>query len=255
MQKVIVVAGGDRSIGNEMIKLYLERGERVIAGKFLKKWPFLDELKERFPDTLEIAPIDVRSDESVKNFAEFVKSKTDKIDILINSEGVWLDDEKGSILDDDINFKDMQESYNVNALGPLRVISSLYKLVANSETKIIATLTSCNGVFSGGFKFDRSFSYFMAKAGNNAGAILMNNSLKTLGIKMFLYHAGFMLSWMAVPPESEDAPFVPLPDLRHEVTYEQSSKQLLGILDNPDKYINPNGDPAFLGFDQTLLEW
>ena len=47
-QKTVVVTGADRGLGYELVRQYLERGDRVFAGKYRTNWHLLEGLKERW---------------------------------------------------------------------------------------------------------------------------------------------------------------------------------------------------------------
>jgi len=253
-KQVIVVAGADRSIGCELVKQYLEQGHTVLAGQFLKFWPFLPELKKAYPETLTIIPLDVRSDDSVAAFAAAVKEKTDHIDMLVNAEGVWLDEGVGTILDGRLDFEVMKESFDVNALGPFRVINALWPLVAASEGKRIVTLTSCGNSFNN-CTYDEQYAYYMGKVSLHITTILLQKNFAPLGIRMFLYHPGFMLSWISFPPQP-DSPYIPLPNLRHKYLPDESARRLITYLEQPERWadIAPT-DPVFLNVEGEQMEW
>lgn len=71
-KKTIVVTGADRGLGLALVEEYLKGGNRVFAGKYRRNWHQLEELKEKYPGSLEIIELDVRSQESVeKRHARF----------------------------------------------------------------------------------------------------------------------------------------------------------------------------------------
>lgn len=74
------VTGADRGLGFELAKALLEDGYTVFAGRYNKDWKLLDKLSEKYPDSLYIVDLDVSSDTSVKAAAEFISSRTDRID-------------------------------------------------------------------------------------------------------------------------------------------------------------------------------
>ena len=57
--KNVVITGADRNIGLELVKQFLQRGWQVFAGRYLMELPLLEELKQEYPDTLTLVPLDV----------------------------------------------------------------------------------------------------------------------------------------------------------------------------------------------------
>ncbi|MDQ0914440.1 SDR family NAD(P)-dependent oxidoreductase [Paenibacillus sp. V4I5] len=83
--KTACVTGTDRGIGLAITKSLLREGYMVYAGGILEHNAEMDLLAEQFPNQLQAFVLDVGSDESVMNAASLIKSKTSKLDILINN--------------------------------------------------------------------------------------------------------------------------------------------------------------------------
>ena len=88
MKKTVMITGADRGVGFAMCRLFAEAGWQVFAGRFLDYWNELDELKEEFPETLELISLDVSSTDSVQKAVLQVQEKTDCIDMLIHCAGI-----------------------------------------------------------------------------------------------------------------------------------------------------------------------
>lgn len=136
-KKTVVVTGADSGLGFALVKAYLERGDRVFAGRYREKWHLLDELKQQYPETLEVVALDVRSLDSVNDAAKEILAKTDAIDILINNAAIWLDHNTGTILDHRLNYDAIMAQIDVNALGALRVTEALIDAVLNSFDQLV----------------------------------------------------------------------------------------------------------------------
>lgn len=83
---VILGVANKRSIAWAIAQAWYDAGATLIfnyQGERLKE--NVAELVSAFGDDVLLAPCDVGSDEEIKSFFEFVKSKTDKVDLLLHS--------------------------------------------------------------------------------------------------------------------------------------------------------------------------
>lgn len=83
---VILGVANKRSIAWAVAQAWYEAGATLIfnyQGERLKE--NVAELVETFGENVLLAPCDVSKDEDIKSFFDFVKSKTDKVDLLLHS--------------------------------------------------------------------------------------------------------------------------------------------------------------------------
>ena len=236
-QKTIVVTGADRGLGFELVRQYLERGDRVFAGKYRNNWHLLEGLKETWPETLQIVPLDVRSQESVRHAADLILEKTDAVDILINNAGVWLDHDTGTILDDRIDYDAILEQIQVNALGALRVTQALIGAVLNSFDQLVVNVSSEAASMTECSK-DSQFGYCMSKAALNMATKLLDNYLADRSIRLLAVQPG----WMRTDMGGQNADLDP---------YDAAAQlvRLFGEMDRTDR------EPLFVGNDGTQIPW
>jgi len=253
VQKTVFISGADRGLGYELAKKYAENGDIVFTGKLKANWHMLEDLKKRFPDTMHIVPLDVRSSESVRAAAEFVRSKTDAIDFLINVAGVWLSDDTGTVLEDKFDYGRMMEEFNVNALGTLRVTQALIKLVLNSYEKLVVNLSSEAGSIAGCAK-DSQPGYCMSKAAVNMQSVIVFNAIHKLGGNVMNFHPGWMQSVIGSATTDPDEPYRDLPTgIRFYITPQQTASCIFELLKNPERF---NSDkPAFINFAGDRMKW
>lgn len=253
MRKTLLITGADRGLGYELAKKYVENDDLVFAGKFKTNWHLLDELKERYPDTLHIVSLDVRDEANVKAAAEYVKSKTDAVDFLLNVAGVWLSNDTGTVLDDKFDYDRMTEEFNVNALGTLRVTQAFVKLVLNSYEKLIVNISSEAGSIDGCAK-DSQPGYCMSKASVNMQSVVVFNAIKRYGGNVMNIHPGWMQSVIGSATTDADENFLELPTgIRFYVTPRQTASSIFELLKNPERF---NSDkPAFINFAGDRMKW
>lgn len=85
MQKVILISGASRGIGNTLAKKFLNMGFYVIGTSRT------GEIKDIDSPYFEALALDVASLKSIEEFEKKIKAKNRKIDILINNAGVAFD--------------------------------------------------------------------------------------------------------------------------------------------------------------------
>ena len=134
MQEIAFVTGADRGLGLAICAGLLERNWRVFAGQYLPEWTELTDLADQYPDLLHIIPLDVASIESARTAAQAVASQVDHIDLLINNAGVNTPTKERKISEPQ-DYDEIHRMYNINAVGPLRVVEAFLPLMEQSEIK------------------------------------------------------------------------------------------------------------------------
>lgn len=187
----ILVTGADRGLGQGMVKLLLSQGHQVIAGEFCHEWSQLGELQEAYSDTLTIIPLDVSSDESVANARRLVQEKFSLLDVIISNAGIH----KASP-DMNTDYAMMQNIYNVNAVGSVRVVEAFYDMMKDSDRKEICLVSSEAGSISRSWR-KGEYGYCMSKAALNMYGKNLHNRLKPECYDIRLYYPGWVRSYMA----------------------------------------------------------
>lgn len=175
----IIVTGGNRGIGLELVRQLSARGDEVIAA-CRKSSP---ELVAAGADVYE--SVELTDDASVQAFADNVSGK---IDILINNAGILTRETL-----DDLDFDRIRRQYEVNTLAPLRVTKAILpKMEKGSKVAIVSSRVGSmadNG--SGG-----NYGYRMSKAAVNMAGVNLSHDLKPLGIAVVLLHPGYVRTGM-----------------------------------------------------------
>lgn len=205
MNEVVLVTGADRGLGYALAEKYLQSGFYVAAGKYLKDGTELDNLKESYPERLEIIDLDVSSTDSVKSAYSHFRRKFDRLDILINNAGILGD--INSTIYDEIDYDDIIRTFQVNTLGPLRMINNFLPLILNGKEKLIVNITSEAGSIGNCYR-KNWFGYSMSKCSLNMESALLQNELRDKGVRILLFHPGWMRTLME-PERNKEAPALP----------------------------------------------
>lgn len=181
-----VITGANRGIGLELARQCARRGDRV-TGLCRQASSELRELKV---DVVE--GVDVRQPGPLEG--------VESVDLLLLNAGIWRDEVLG-----ELNYDTIQEQFEVNTLGPLRVLEALLERL-NSGARV-GFVTSLMGSIAENSSGGR-YGYRLTKAALNAAAVSAAHDLKPRGVSVALLHPGYVATDMTrfkgttQPPES-----------------------------------------------------
>ena len=224
--RVAVVTGANRGLGAEWTHQLLEDGWQVYAGYRSE----LGRLTTLANENLTTHVLDVQSNDSVQLFAENAPLK---IDLLVNNAGVA--DGRWRNLSE-IDDKWALEVLDINALGPVRVVKSLYpKMKHNSLTKIamisslMASIDDCH--------MGRSYAYRASNTALNMFTVSMKKEALEDNISFVILHPG----WVKTDMGGDRAP----------VEIPESVTGMRKVLET--RTLENTGE--FVQFDGELLPW
>ena len=175
----ILVTGANRGIGAEMVRQYVNSGNRVIATT-----------RGNIPADLETAAewysLDVTDQASVTALAAKLDGR--EIGLLICNAGAYLD--KGHQLTDGFTPDVWAQSFAINATGPFLTIRALLpnlQKATGARIAVVASKMGSNEMAAGG-----AYAYRASKA---AAINLVSNLAKDisgLGISVGAYHPGWV---------------------------------------------------------------
>lgn len=177
---VVLVTGCNRGIGLELCRQLDARGDEVI-GACRNSNTELDSLGIRI-----ISGVDVANDKSIADLATSLGAT--QLDMLVNNAGILRSDNL-----DNVDFKDMLEQYQVNTLGPLRVIRALRSnLASGSKVGIVTSRVGSVGDNGTG----NNYGYRCSKAAANMVGKNLQHDLAPAGVAVVLLHPGLVATDM-----------------------------------------------------------
>ena len=192
----VVITGSNRGIGLALATAYAQRGDTVFAccrapGKARE----LQALAKTHSVT--VIALDVGDDEAVAALAKQLAGTT--VDTLINNAGVsgGPPEEQTATT---MNFAAWADAFNVNALGPVRVLQALLPALKRSRTAKVMSITSQLGAISLDMAF--ALGYSASKAALNKFMRLAASELKSHGIAVGVIHPGWVKTDMGGPGAS-----------------------------------------------------
>lgn len=190
--RTVMITGADRGLGFSLCKRFLELGDRVIGGRYMKEWKELDGLKEIYGERLMLVPLDIGSTDSVRQAAGMAKALTDSVDILINCAGI--DGHMAGVRQGQ-DYDGILRTININALGAVRMIEAFLPLMDQGKDKKICCISSEAGSVGTCWR-DNELEYCMSKAALNMAMAVFHNGLKKEGYDIRMYHPGWMKTYM-----------------------------------------------------------
>ena len=175
-----LVTGANRGIGLEYCKQLLQRGEQVIAVCRTPS-PELSALNHRIE-----TGIDVTISESISTLVQSLEGQP--LELLINNAGIL---KRESL--DDMNYPQILEQFEVNAMGPLRLTHALLPNLHQGSK--IAMMTSRMGSIADNTSGMR-FGYRMSKAALNIASVSLAHDLRSRGIAVAILHPGYVRTEM-----------------------------------------------------------
>ena len=191
IMKTAVITGASRGIGSEFVVRLLDKGWRVYAG-FRKDMHRLDLIED---ENLIAHQLDVTDNDSIESFTKRVEHH---VDLLINNAGVpdgrWR------------NIKEIDDQWaldviNINSLGPVRLVRSLYDKMSGENLSTVVMISSLMGSIDDCHS-GRSYAYRASKTALNMFTVAMKKEALADNISFLILHPG----WVKTRMGGENAP-------------------------------------------------
>ena len=189
------ITGADRGLGLALCAALLDKGWRIFAGQYMPDWPELGQLAAKSAGMLTPVALDVSSRDSVQAAARAVATLTPTVDLLVNNAGVIRHTTADTIRAEQ-DYAGMRLEYEVNTLGPLRMVEAFLPLVETSAARRLCFVSSEAGSI-GASQRTAWFGYCMSKAALNMAVKNLFNELRPRGFTFRLYHPGWMRTYMS----------------------------------------------------------
>jgi len=259
-QGTILITGSNRGIGFEFVKQYVKQNWKVIAT--CRQPNEADELKslEKLNENLRVLSADITQQESINNLSQELDNQP--IDILINN-AAYLgppDPQKFG----DIDYKMFTKSFEVNAIGPIRITEKLIQNVRAGETKKIIFLGSAAGSIAQITPPVTLYSYRSSKAALHLAVHNLYHELATENIMVSLINPGLVdtRGFLDLKPDDpipeELTKMVPEILIRMiqegkipMITTYESVIQMMNYIDD----LTTDTKPLFVNCDGTPMPW
>lgn len=165
VKPVVLITGANRGIGLELVRQYSALDWQIIATvRDVPGATDLQALAKSDPD-ITIEKLDVTDYAGVDALA--AKYKDQPIDVLLSNAGKtprYMSAMKGATT---IDYEEAMNSYQINALGPAKLVAAFLPQVQKSGQKKIAVISSKAGSFAEGPQMAMMYEYRASKAALN----------------------------------------------------------------------------------------
>lgn len=205
MSQTVLITGTGRpyALGFNLVKRYLEHGDRVFAS-IRRPSEALEALQREYPDSLHILTMDIASTESVNTAAAQAAALTDSLDLIINNATTASSDTMKELPDFDLDL--IAPAVNVGAVGPIRVVKAFLPLLkASTLGALVVNISSEAGSIG---RCYRTFylDYGTEKAALNMLTMTLHNWLRDEpNLNIICIHPG----WIRTNPGNTEAPLDP----------------------------------------------
>ncbi len=179
----VVITGANRGIGAGFVHHYLQAGHSVW-GCFRKDAGALNNISS---EKLHLVQWDVSVDLLPQG------SLPEQVDLLINNAGIYGPGKDGQTLEN-ITSETMLEVFNIDCVGPLRVVKQLQERLINARG-VIANVSSKMGS-SGDNSSGGTYAYRAAKAGLVIVSKSMAVDFAADGVRVITLHPGWVVTDM-----------------------------------------------------------
>ncbi len=198
----VLVTGSNRGLGLEWVRQYAEEGWRVFATCRHPAEAYKLRDFAAAHDNISIYRMDVTKQDEINAVTRELLNE--RIDVLINNAGVYLEKYEGGDLDH-FRCDDWESTFRVNTLGCFRVTQAFKEMVARSERRLVVAISSHMGSITE-IEDPGSYYYRSSKAALNAAMKGLSRELKSFGIGVLILHPG----WNNTRMGGSGAPLRPL---------------------------------------------
>jgi NAD(P)-dependent dehydrogenase (short-subunit alcohol dehydrogenase family) len=194
-----LITGTSRGIGAALTRRYLESGWKVFGSCRDPKAAGIQELQREFDGRFAPLTFDVRDEEAIRKAARQAASVEDGLELLVNCAGIAPEEPGHGVTD--VEEAQISLAFDVNVLGPLRVLKAFYPLLQkgrHSKVVMISSNVGSMGLTRGG----RGIPYCLSKASLNMLTLLMYFRLKEKDIPIAALHPGWVRTDMGGPDGS-----------------------------------------------------
>ena len=200
------VTGAGSGIGEALVHALAARGHTVFAGVLpAQRAQAAADYAVVAGNPPHVVPVDVTDEASVDAAAAWVAGRTRYLDAVINVAGVIgiTSAMPPAVFD----YADIHHTFDVNAVGPLRVANALFPLLLGGRNRLVLNISSEAGSV-GTCTRDAWYGYCMSKSALNMASALLHNRLRPLGGKVLVMHPGWVRTRMGGKLETR-APLSP----------------------------------------------
>lgn len=196
----ILITGANRGLGLALVEHGLKQGDTIFATERISS-EVLQNWQEQYPTKLRILQFDLTDEQAIIEEKERLEQSGERIDAIINNAAI-LKGREQSI--ETLNLDDCLTSFNINTLGPARIIKHFLPLLRKGSQKTILNLSSDSASLTHAYPGD--YPYGFSKVALNMLTEKLVRELEEDQIKVLSIHPG----WMHTDMGGDQAPINPV---------------------------------------------
>lgn len=154
MNKVVLITGASRGIGAACASIFAKNGYNIIINYLnseKKAISLKNDLEKNYNVNCDIYKCDISKEEEVLKMYDFVKSKYNHIDVLINNAAISND-----MFIDKKKINDFRKVIDVNLIGTYMVTTIFAKLILNGSIINISSTNAIDTYYPESIDYDAS---------------------------------------------------------------------------------------------------
>jgi NAD(P)-dependent dehydrogenase (short-subunit alcohol dehydrogenase family) len=185
MKKVWFITGSSRGLGRSLTAAVLEKGDCVAATA--RRPEDLKDFSEKFPDLVEIIPLDVTQMEEIEAAVRQTIKRFGRVDVLVNNAGFGITGAAEAYSDAQV-----RSQLETNLYGPIAITRAILPIMRKQRSGHILQISSIGGrVASAGLSI-----YQTAKFGLGGFSEALHKEVSHLGIHVTCIEpGGFRTDW------------------------------------------------------------
>ncbi|HEX9385877.1 MAG TPA: SDR family NAD(P)-dependent oxidoreductase [Anaerolineales bacterium] len=180
-KKIVLITGASSGNGQETARLFVKAGYIVYGTS-------RNPAEQEQSDDFKMLPLDIRSDESVKNCVETVISQMGRLDVLINNAGYVV---SGAI--EETTLEQAKDLFETNFFGVMRMCQAVLPFMRKQRQGYIINISSLVGLNPIPFWGLYNASKFALEGFTET----LRHELKPLNISVALVEPGFVKTKLA----------------------------------------------------------
>lgn len=235
----VLITGANRGIGLEFVRQFSARDWKIIAtARDPGEAAELQALAKADPD-VTVEQLDVTDRPAVDALA--ARYKDVPIDLLINNAGKTPRYMSAFKQSGGVDYEQALQSYEINALGPLKVMAAFLPSVEKSQLKKMVVISSKAGSFPESPKMPMMYEYRASKAALNMVVYTMSFETAKKGVTLVALSPGTVSTEPAAGELGFGQKMQPMPG---SVTPVESVTAMLKVIDG----LTPAQNGQFLDF-------
>ncbi len=194
-EKIVLVTGGNRGIGKEIVRQLAGKGLRVVLAARDQKAG--EQAAAGIKGEINLLALDVADDKSIQRAAETFAKSSDHLDVLINNAGIYPD-EGVNILT--VTRELLVKTFQTNTFGAIRVTQAFLPYLKKADKARVINVSSGYGEIDG--LSANVPSYCLSKLTLNGATIMFDQALRDSGIAVNSICPGWVRTDMGGPNAS-----------------------------------------------------